>query len=726
MTRGDGRNSYGEIGGSGEVKTTSTITGAISGTAVQAGSIFGGVHVHEASVRTPVPRQLPPTASNFTNRAVEIARLDEISRERARGDHTYVGLSGLALLVGPGGVGKTALAVWWGAQNAERYGDGQLYADLRGFSLEGAASTEGVLGGFLRALGVPPERVPVELAEQASLYRSLTAGRRLFVLLDNALSVAQVRPLLPASEQSMVLVTSRRRLGGLHAEGAALVDVEPLPHEHAVDLLARSLGPARVDGQLEQVQKLVALCDRLPIALRVISARLAVRPRWSLDRVVSELSDERRRLATLSAGEEVSVRAAFDLSYQGLDEELARLYRLISVHPGPYLDAPLAAASAAVEVDDAFDGLEALVDASLLEEVDDDRYRFHDLVRLHGRAQGEASSEESDAAAKRIAEWFLSEVTRANLVVIPDRWRVSDVWRRHSVTPAVFATSAEAVEWLDGQLPNLLAVLADSARRGWHHLTWQLCEALWELFLHRKHYREWVSTHQLGITAAHRCGHVVAEARLRCQLARAHLELHEFEVAEQECRLALALARSANNRHNESVAIDQLGMAAQGRGDIDRAITCYRDSLRIEAELGIRRGVALRHRRIGDALYQAGRTAAAAVELERARTMFAAVSASKDEAKTLVTLARIDAGEGRCDVASRRLQEAMAVLRSSGSAVYQAEVLLASAEISQHQGDVAAARRHLVDALRLAEEPGGPLVERVQARLAALPPVEPD
>ncbi|MFE0025874.1 tetratricopeptide repeat protein [Amycolatopsis sp. NPDC059021] len=703
------------------VSSANRVTGAVTGASVQSGVIHGDVTIQQTAPTPPppVPRQLPPVPAHFIARPAEMSALDRVA-ETGTGQG---GVPGVAMVAGPGGVGKTALAVAWATINADRFPDGQLYADLRGFSTGSAVTPEEVLGRFLRSVGVPPERVPVELAEQAALFRTMTAGKRLLVLADNALSTAQVRPLMPASPECVVLVTSRLRLDGLYADGAEFVDVSPLPQGRAVELLTRSLGPRRAAGEGPQLGELASLCGRLPIALRVACARLVSRPRWPVERVVAELKDERQRLQRLSAGEEMSVDAAFDLSYQALPDETARLYRLASEHPASEFEAGVAAAAARMPEDEAIDGLQALVDASLLEELGGDHYRFHDLLRLHARAQPD---EDREAARLRVAHWFLHRTTRANMVVIPLRWRVSDVCERYRDAPAMFRSGGEALDWLDGQLPNLLAVLEDTVSMGQDELAWQLCEALWELFLHRKHYHHWLSSHELGIAAARRCGHEVAESRLRCQLARAYLDLRRFDEAERECLTAAELARRNGSKHNESVAMNQLGMAAQGREDIGAALVYFGKSLVLEQELGIERGVANRHRRIGEALLRAGRDAEAAGHFASAVAIYARLGDTKDEAKVLIGLARIDARAGALDPARQRLERAQDVLSTSGSAVYQADVLIAFAEIAEDNGDPASARTHLRQALRLCDGVSAAYVERIQTALTRLATAEDD
>ncbi|QKV74184.1 tetratricopeptide repeat protein [Amycolatopsis sp. Hca4] len=664
------------------------------------------------------PRQLPSMPAHFTSRAVELEELDRIA---ATVDGAPGSGAPVAVIVGPGGVGKTALAVTWAARNADLFPDGQLYVDMRGFSADPMALPQEVLAAFLRALGVEPGLVPVEIAEQVTLFRTLTAGQRLLVLADNVASAAQVRPLIPAEAGCMVVATSRLRLEGLFSEGAQFVELDPLPHGHAVELLARTVGQRRVAGQHQDVVDLVRLCGRLPIALRVAGARLVSRPRWSVARVVAELSDERSRLEKLSADGDSLVASTFDWSYHALSEHVARLYRLVSVHPGPDFGVGVAAAASLLTPEQAAEGLQVLVDASLLEELDVDRFRFHDLVRLHGRAQRDL---ECDEVLARVGQWYLREMTRANVVVIPGRWRVSQTAEQLDGEPARFSSGAAALEWLAGELPNALMVLEAVVADHQNELGWQLCEALWELVLNRKHYPEWLRSHELGITAAQRCGNQIAESRLRHQLGRAHLDLGDLGQAEQQTRRALELAREAEDSRNESAALQQLGMVAQHRGDLDDAVSLFAASLQLEQDLGIQRGVALRHRRIGDALRLAGHDAQATRHLEAAAQLFAELGDEKSEAQVALGLARIEARSGRAGAAMRRLQRARGVLGRSGSAVYEADVLVVLAEVAEGDDQRLAARGYLREAVALLSEVGGAALDRARAALRRIDAVD--
>ncbi|MFI5591234.1 ATP-binding protein [Amycolatopsis sp. NPDC051758] len=666
------------------------------------------------------PRQLPAMTTHFVSRHDELERLTELMSDSAREEGSG---ASVAVVIGPGGVGKTALAVQWANTQAQRFPDGQLYIDLRGFSSDTTVAPVDALGRFLRALNVPPERVPATLEEQVGLYRTLTAGRKmqLLVLVDNAASAAQVRPLIPTSTRSVVLVTSRMRLDGLIGDGAQLVEVQPLTQDEAVALLTKLLGPRRVFREPAALAELARLCGRFPIALRVAAARLITRPRWLVSQVVAQLRDERSRLAALShpASPEDSITALFDWSYRYLNPVETGLYRLLGSLPAAEFGVGVAAAVTELAEHEVGAGLQMLVDASLLEETGHDQYRFHDLVRLHARAQPETDRHD---VIPRAGAWYLRELTRANLAIIPAtlRWRVSPVAKQLAGQASPFDTDGDALDWLAHELPNVMALLEEAVADRHDELAWQLCEALWELMLYRKPLSESLRAHQLGIIAAQRCRHTIAESRLRYQLGRVHLDLGQPDAAEAETLRAVALAQDASDRRNESAALEQLGRVHHARGDIDAAIECYTTSQHIEAELGIDRGVASRHRRIADALLHAGRDTEAAPHLAAARKILATAGDDKDLARVDISLARLDVRAGRTARAIERLTAAREVLRRPGSVVYEASALLALAEAADRADRPQDARGYLTEAVELLQDLGGAALDEAHHALAAL------
>ncbi|WP_072474440.1 tetratricopeptide repeat protein [Amycolatopsis australiensis] len=658
----------------------------------------------------------------FVSRLEELADLDQLIDEHRAGSESR---PGVAVLIGLGGVGKTALAVTWARNHANRFRDGHLYADLCGFSPDSTATPTLVLAGFLRALGVEPDQVPITLAEQVGLYRTITATRRmmLVVVLDNAVSVQQVRPLIPASAGCVVVVTSHRNLEGLFSDGAQFIEVPPLDQEHAEVLLTELLGTERARKDVGAVAELAHLCGCLPIALLVAAARLASHPKWPVSRVVEQLRNEQARLAALDrfSGTENQVTAVLDWARNELEPHVAELYRLLGRLPVREFGADLAAAVTGVAEPRITFALQTLVDASLLEEVHNDRYRFHDLVRLHARTQ---RAHDDDHVVPRAARWYLREMTRANLVVIPLRWRVSPMADELADEPPAYASDVDALDWLTGELPNVLAVLEDAFLDRHYELVWQLCEALWELMLYRRPFAEWLRSHELGIIAAQRCSDPVAESRLHYQLGRAHLDLDQQDLAARENQLAVDLAQAAGDRRTESAALEQLGRIAQARNDLDTAIECFTASLHLEDALGIPRGVAARHRRLGDAYVHAGRYDDAELHLIIAQQMFAELGSEKDEARTALGLARIDAHRQRFDVAVERLNRARLVLNRSASPAYESDVLRALAEVAVLNGNIEQARSYLTEAIALVSDLGGVSLALASAALAKLAPAD--
>jgi hypothetical protein len=316
-------------------------------------------HAEQGPLATaPRPAQLPPDIGQFTGRDVELARLRQLILANADAKEQAAVIS---TIVGAAGVGKTALAVHLAHELTTHFPDAQLYANLHGYDPQQLLSSGQVLDRFLRALGVPDDALPVDLDEQAALYRSVMARKRALVVLDNASAADQIRPLLPASPRCVTLATSRHRLAGLiAADGVSLLVLDVLPREEAVELLNRVVGTERVSADPYTAGELVEICGRLPLALRIVAATLVSQPSMTLKTLADRLSDERHRLSRLAV-DDVSVRAAFGSSYQALNPEEARMFRRLSLVSGPSFSIGVAAALTNTTVETA----ETLVEAFL-------------------------------------------------------------------------------------------------------------------------------------------------------------------------------------------------------------------------------------------------------------------------------------------------------------------------------------------------------------------------
>jgi tetratricopeptide (TPR) repeat protein len=712
------------------------LSGTVHGSAVQARSIRGGVHFSvtpAASAQIPVPAQLPPAVPYFTGRAGELAVLESIVAERDPARRLAV-----AVVSGTGGVGKTSLVSYWLHSISDQYEGGVLYADLRGHTPAAATPPGTILTGFLAALGTPPERIPVELGEQAKLYRSLTSGRRMLVLLDNAATAAQVRALLPgpgprpaehhaeAAEQvrtpaelaSLVVVTTRWRISGLAMDGARFLELGPMDDTSGTELLGHMVGPARAAAETEAVRSIVRLCGGLPLAVCIAGARLASHAGWAVSRVASELASEQRRLGVLSIVGDLSVAAAFDVSCQALPAAARRFYRLLSLVPGPDFGTGLASAAAAVSLPEAAALLDVLTAASLLEETADGRFRFHDLIRLHAREQARAEPEQARAAVVSGAVgWYLTQAVAADIVIIPGRWRLNPRYDQARAAPPAYAGAQEALRWTEAELPGLLAAVRAAHQEGLHEHAWQLCEAMWGLFAYRKYFRPWIDVHQLGLASAQALGDSRAEARMRIQLGHAYLNLGRPDQASEEFTRALALARQDGHRIGEATALEQVGLADLSCGGTDDAISAFTEALGIFQQLGVPRGVLGLTRHLGEAHRDAGRYGQAARYLADARRLSAALPDPYNESRCLVALGRTQLKAGQPGDAVRSLEEALAIMVRLGGRYEQARIYSALADALRQLEQLGPARDYLAAALAIYAEIEAPEADEIRRQL---------
>ncbi|WP_188317014.1 ATP-binding protein [Solihabitans fulvus] len=524
-------------------------------------------------------RSLPYDVPDFTGREVELARLI------GQADRSEAATVVISAIDGMAGVGKTALAVRAAHLLADRYPDGQLFVDLHGFTpgrqpLDPAAA----LDTLLRMLGVPAEAVPADQEQRAAVWRSELAPRRVVLLLDNAADAAQVRPLLPGASGCLVLVTSRRRMPGL--PGAVPLSLDVLPADEAAALFADVCG---ADGEADAVAEIVALCGRLPLAVRIASARLAHRSNWSPAHLAARLRDENRRLAELAVDGELGVAAAFSLSYTGLDDLRRRVFRLLGCHPGGDFD-PLAAATLAdLPLAEAERALESLVDCHLLLSSSPDRYTFHDLLRQHARqlAEAEESAAGRQAALGRLFDHQLRTAVAAVRVLAPHERDLPD-----AVPPGALAVDlsddAAANAWLARELPNLVAGAVNAAGAGWPDHAPALSLTLWRWLDDRSRHAEALTLHGAALAVARAAGDLSGQAGVLCRMGQSHWRWGRYEPATEHYRRALELAGRAGDQHTESVALSGLGNIAGQSGRYEQATEHYERALVLLRAVGNR------------------------------------------------------------------------------------------------------------------------------------------
>jgi tetratricopeptide (TPR) repeat protein/transcriptional regulator with XRE-family HTH domain len=630
-----------------------------------------------------VPRQLPAAVADFVGRAAELKILDGLL-EQVSGSGDWAGRAVIISAIGgTAGVGKTALAVHWAQQVADRFPDGQLYANLRGFDPEGTPAAPGeVIRAFLNALQVPAERIPPGLAAQAGLYRSLLAGRQMLIVLDNARDAAQTRPLLPGAPGSLVVVTSRSQLAGLAAtEGARLITLNMLTGDEAAELLSGRLGLDRISAELEAAGELADLCDGLPLALSITAARAAARPRFPLAALAAGLRDEHSRLDALDAGEETaSVRAAFSWSFQSLADSAAELFRLLGLHPGPDISVPAAASLAGLDVAHARRTLGQLAGACLISEHVPGRYAFHDLLRAYAAEQAHApgSGTAPRAAIRRILDHCLQTGVAADRQLNPQRDPITLGPPEPGTTPEGVADYRQAMAWFEAEHRVLLAAVTLAARHGLDAYAWQLPWALGSFLDWRGHWHDWVAVQRTAVAAAQRLGDNAAQAQSLRGLGHAYgllgsyqkaydqfkqaLDLysrlgdrigqarmyHElawsygirgrYQEALEHSQQTLRLSRASGHRAGEAIALNGVGWDSAHLGNYQHAITSCYQALDLYRDLGDRHGQAVVWDSLGYAHFHSGAHAKAVICYQQAVSLFREVGSRYYEAQALASL----------------------------------------------------------------------------------------
>jgi DNA-binding SARP family transcriptional activator/tetratricopeptide (TPR) repeat protein len=711
-----------------------------------------------------VPRQLPAPVPHFSGRTQELAALTRLlDRSADQAPEAIV----ISVIGGTAGVGKTALAVHWAHQVADRFPDGQLYVNLRGYDPGQPVPAAEALAGFLRALGVPGQDIPVEEVDRAAQYRSLMAGRRMLVVLDNAGEVEQVRPLLPGSPACMVVVTSRDSLAGLVArDGARRLHLDLLPPGDALGLLRGLIG-AKVDSEPDAAGVLADRCCRLPLALRVAAELAVSRPAVPLAELAGELADQQRRLDLLDAGGDphTAVQAVFSRSYRHLGGDAARAFRLLGLHPGPDIDCYATAALVGTGLGNARLLLDQLARAHLVELVPQGRYAMHDLLRAYAAklAADEASEQERRAALTRLFDYYVHAAASAMNALYPrERSQVGQIPRPEAAVQPV-SDPATARRWLDGERGTLTAVAVYAADHGWPGHATGLARILLRYLDTGSHYAEAVAIHTSARQAARHAGDRAAEAwalnglglagwrQGRHQQAAGHIEAAlalcratgdrtgevralvnlglidarqgRHQEAAGHFEVALALCHQAGDRTGEVRALVNLGLADLRTGRHRQAENHLRVALALCREAGDRTPGAYALTNLGVLHTKRGSYQQAADHHERALTLFREVGDRSGEANTLNGLGELFLAVGRTDDSRTHHSMALREAREIGDSYEQARAYDGLAHACHIAGDDREADRYWQLALTIYARLGTPEADQVRERLGAVVPL---
>lgn len=672
-----------------------------------------------SQTKQPIPRQVPPRSSQFTGRSGELLELRKLLSRSSSEDASTIVISAIA---GTGGVGKTALAVQFANDVMPEFPDGQLYVNLHGYDTGQRLKPTQVLDRFLRALGVTDKSIPTDIDEQSALYRTLLADKKMLIVLDNAASAEQIRPLLPSGSRNLVLITSRDTLSGVVAtEGANLLRLDVLAPDDAVSLLQTVTGHCWAGKELEAAQEVVQHCGYLPLAVRIAGSKMISRQSMTIYRLAELLRDERRRLRHLEAGD-VAVRASFQLSYASLPLNTAQVFRRLGMIAGPDFTADAAACLMESDVDDVLDRLEELLGLNLVESTgEDDRFRFHDLVRLYARERADAEEPLVDRLrlVRRLLQWYIQTADRASGLIMRTQRMPRPLSDVEPVVP--FESRSQALRWLEAERANLAAATRQAFKEGLNEETWSLADAQWGFFYLRKHWTDWIDTHQDGLAAARRASSEEAEAWMLVNLGVAYWDSHQFELSIDCSKKSAAISEVGGFLVCLGRAYNGVALACRQLGRYEEALENVNQALPIRRQAGDRWGEGVSLDNKGLILGKLRRYEESVEVFAYAMQLWEELRDPWGEALTLTDQGRVLDEAGHPQEAVENFRRALKVRREVGDRWGEGETLFFLGQALVHTNDFDGGRRSMQNALKIMTELKASEAAEIRAELGKTP-----
>ncbi|MBF9129390.1 tetratricopeptide repeat protein [Plantactinospora sp. S1510] len=702
------------------------------------------------------PQQLPADISDFTGQREVLAELDAMLGTPTAGARIVV-------VDGMPGVGKTTLAVHWAHRQRDRFPEGQLFLSADAYGPTPPVNPEDALGRFLHALGVPADRIPTGGEQRRERFNQMLDGRRILVVLDNVRNSDQVRPLLPTAEGCVTLITSRNRLKSLTIrQGIRSLTVPPLPDDERRTLLGHVIGTARAADEPGPVEVLAQLSGGLPLALRVIGEHITTRSRASIADLVDELWSRLLDSAGDEDEDDATLSTVFAWSYNELDPEAGRLFRLLGLHPGRNVSSAAAAALLGADPRRTERLLDALAKRHLVNHDTARRYRLHDLLRRYAadRAAHDEAAEARRAATRRLLDWYLLSAVNAAALLAPQRPPVPDLPTPEAVEPLRFGTDDEALRWCEAERANLNAVVRAAADSGFHRHAWQIPGAIHDVFGRYGRQDDVLAMHQVALSAAEADGHQIGqigtlnnlgwtffalhdyhraasgfEAGLRLahrvdnvtavcvcshNLASVHLKTGEVRKAIGIFERVLATCRDIGNPGGQAASLHRLGDAYEQSRRYERAARCYAEALLIRERIGSLRDQGATHGRLAALRLKTGQPEAALRHCTLALQIQVRAKDDATRCDTLVTAADAERALGRYPEAMEHAVAAISLSDGIADSLRRAAGLAVLADILAARGDRPAARRRCLEALGIIGDLTGPDVDPVLDRLLVI------
>lgn len=665
---------------------------SIAGNVLQARDVEGGVHIYSHFGKHddmhPLPRQLPADVFGFVDRAKEIARLEQLtSTGDSRKPHPVVAI------VGSAGVGKTALALHWLHKIRENFPDGDIFVNLRGYDAGQPLSATTALGRILRDLGVSPNQIPFELEDRVTLFRTLVAGRRVLIMLDNASSANQVRPLIPGAAGPLLVVTSRNRMSGLAVrDGVRHVQVDVLPERDAVTMVTEATRFDRPDDSEADVTELVRLCARLPLALRIAAERAASRPAMRLVELINDLRDTSGLWETLSVADGIEaddVRTVFAWSYRSLPEQAATVFRVIGLHPGPNISIPAIAATANMSVRDARRATDVLVGSFLLEHTAGSRFQMHDLLRAYANSESQAHDSESARRStfERMFSWYARSANNASSVLALGDRLLSDLSALVDVQPATFGSADEALTWFEDERQNLVAAcrLAESLSMPRHSFAMALAPS--PIYMNYFVFDDWSEMTLIGLRSV--MAGTPTKERAVAQENRGKYLLRRGDY--NESRMAFAEARhlyeQVADRRGAAESTNSLGLVCLRLRDLEQAEMLFDMAAAAFSDLSDVRWQGVCRSNLAEARIELGEISAALADLRSVLQLSEEFGDVAMQGNTLWLLGRAHRLDEDLPHAKAAIDRALTIAEEARNKMWEGFWLIESARIQLDLGE---------------------------------------